>query len=122
MLVDVPCGCDGIQHFTAALTTACEAAAAACGSSNNSSPVQCGSPPSPPSAMCFVTAVTGVGSAASVAVSKQGVDTANPAHPHPQPATAAMKGTGCLRQVLPACRRPRYKPLTPEQQRLFVDF
>ncbi|KAG2445770.1 hypothetical protein HXX76_000374 [Chlamydomonas incerta] len=70
---------------------------------------------SPPPAMCYVTAMTGVGGAGSVGVSKQaGGGGGGAASGHDFKSTP--------QQILPACRRPRYKPLTPEQQRMFEDF
>ncbi|GIL47268.1 hypothetical protein Vafri_4127 [Volvox africanus] len=71
---------------------------------------------SPPPAMCFITAISGVGGTASVGVSKRVSAVGESDHPAPQ-ATCKLP-----QQVLPSCRRPRYKPLTPEQQRLFEDF
>ncbi|GLI58816.1 hypothetical protein VaNZ11_000563 [Volvox africanus] len=71
---------------------------------------------SPPPAMCFITAISVVCGTASAGVPKRVSAAGESDYPAPR---AACK---LPQQVLPACRRPRYKPLTPEQQRLFEDF
>ncbi|GIL70467.1 hypothetical protein Vretifemale_1211 [Volvox reticuliferus] len=108
--MDSGCGCDMIMLGT-------DGAAAA---SAKATPLAtAGGVPlctSPPPAMCFIRAISGVGGTTSVGVSKRVSAVGESDHPVP--------GSACKvpQQVLPACRRPRYKPLTPEQQRLFEDF
>ncbi|PNH09585.1 Protein NLRC3 [Tetrabaena socialis] len=81
-----------------------------CSSGGGAAPMSC----SPPPAECFVAALTGAGGAAPVGVSKR-VSTVRESD-HPAPGRAAPQ------QLLPPTCKPRYKPLTPEQQRMFVDF
>ncbi|KAG2451426.1 hypothetical protein HYH02_004025 [Chlamydomonas schloesseri] len=76
---------------------------------------------SPPPAMCYVNAMTGVGGAGSVGVSKQAAVAGGGGHGG-HGAGGGHDFTSTPQQILPACRRPRYKPLTPEQQRMFEDF
>ncbi|KXZ48120.1 MLT2 protein [Gonium pectorale] len=77
---------------------------------------------SPPPAVCFVTAATGVGGACSVGVSQRAGAAGSGAGDVCAGASHTPSPKAAPQQILPPSRRPRYKPLTPEQQRLFDDF
>ncbi len=66
---------------------------------------------SPPPAMCYATAMTGVGGAGTVAVGRA-------------QAVGGGSAQAMQQQASPpaSMRKLRYKPLTPEQQALFADF
>ncbi|KAG2484224.1 hypothetical protein HYH03_016959 [Edaphochlamys debaryana] len=106
--------CGGLSSPSSSIDGGCYDAVA-CGGGGGSAALSA----SPPPAMCYITAMTGVNGAGSVGVSKRVSDAIASAADGAAPASASKPPP---QQILPTCRRPRYKPLTPEQQRMFEDF